>query len=498
MALVSQFHFRAILTALVLLTQTEAFASRPVTLQNQGIYAPKSFLSIPRGGFATVVEATSPSTTSLKMSASSEALDVSGGASGGGTATIPNEVFNLVKNIVGAGVLSLPAGIAAFGNAPSAAIPAVVLISVIGAMSGYCFSLIGRVCSYTGAKSYREAWDKTVGEKTSWIPATACTFMTMAAVLAYSMILADTFKMLAASAGYAITRTNSLLGVTGLVLFPLCLLKNLASLAPFSLLGIIGMGYTTLAMAIRYFGGSYALPAGKFVADVAKEFQPSFGTTGASGVLSPNSFILICMLSTAYMAHFNAPKFFIELKDNTIERYNKVVSTSFGISIAIFAAIAALGFLTFGKNASGLILNNYATNDVLASATRVAVATSIVFSYPLAFSGLRDGFIDLLKIPSDVLTNFRLDKITFALLSVITGLALKVKDLTLVLSLGGAVLGNSLIYVFPALMFRGAVKKMDKPSDGMKKEVKGALGAAGIGVFMGIIGSVMAIKSALA
>jgi hypothetical protein len=29
---------------------------------------------------------------------------------GTGTATIPNEIFNLVKGIVGAGVLSLPAG----------------------------------------------------------------------------------------------------------------------------------------------------------------------------------------------------------------------------------------------------------------------------------------------------------------------------------------------------------------------------------------------------
>ena len=33
-----------------------------------------------------------------------------GKAESGGTATIPNEVFNLVKSIVGAGVLSLPAG----------------------------------------------------------------------------------------------------------------------------------------------------------------------------------------------------------------------------------------------------------------------------------------------------------------------------------------------------------------------------------------------------
>lgn len=41
----------------------------------------------------------------------SEAGDVPrGGDVGEGTATIPNEVFNLVKSIVGAGVLSLPAG----------------------------------------------------------------------------------------------------------------------------------------------------------------------------------------------------------------------------------------------------------------------------------------------------------------------------------------------------------------------------------------------------
>jgi hypothetical protein len=33
-----------------------------------------------------------------------------GATESGGTATIPNEVFNLIKSIVGAGVLSLPAG----------------------------------------------------------------------------------------------------------------------------------------------------------------------------------------------------------------------------------------------------------------------------------------------------------------------------------------------------------------------------------------------------
>lgn len=95
----------------------------------------------------------------------------SSGIQGGGTATIPNEIFNLVKSIVGAGVLSLPAGIAAFGDAPGAILPAVSLIAGIGLVSGYMFSLIGRVCASTGSSTFSEAWSKTVGEKTSWVPA---------------------------------------------------------------------------------------------------------------------------------------------------------------------------------------------------------------------------------------------------------------------------------------------------------------------------------------
>mmetsp|Transcript_10660 Transcript_10660/g.16002 ORF Transcript_10660/g.16002 Transcript_10660/m.16002 type:complete len:495 (-) Transcript_10660:116-1600(-) len=418
------------------------------------------------------------------------------GNNGGGTATIPNEIFNLVKNIVGAGVLSLPAGIASFGNAPSAIIPATALIAVIGAASGYCFSAIGRVCAMENATSYRDAWSKTVGESTSWIPAAICTFKTSSANLAYSMILADTFKALLSTVGVNLSRDVVLVGTTVSVLLPLCLLKNLASLAPFSLLGIVGMAYTTLAMAIRYFGGAYSAAGGKFVADVAPALQPSFGSTGAAGVLDPKAFILISMLSTAYMAHFNAPKFYLELKNNTIERYNKVVSTSFLLSILTFAGIASLGFLTFGANANGLILNNYSNKDTLMAFSRVAVALSIVFSYPLAFVGFRDGVIDLLQIPSEKRTNAKLNQLTVVLLSIVTVLASKVKDLSFLLSFAGATLGNALIYVFPAMMFRAAVKKLgDKATAAQKAEATGIMGIAGMGIGMGFVGAKMAIKS---
>ena len=107
---------------------------------------------------------------SAKKSSLYMASEEAAASTGTGTATIPNEIFNLVKSIVGAGVLSLPAGIAAFGNAPSAVLPAVALICIIGGFSAYGFSLIGRVCSYTGGQSYRGAWSESVGDETSWIP----------------------------------------------------------------------------------------------------------------------------------------------------------------------------------------------------------------------------------------------------------------------------------------------------------------------------------------
>jgi amino acid permease len=156
------------------------------------------------------------------------------------------------------------------------------------------------MCAQTKTDSYSDAWDATVGTKWSPLIALSCLVDCFAGNLSYSMILADTFMSLLAGVGVEVTRTQSLLGVTGVVLLPLCLLKNLSSLAPFSLVGIVGMLYTTLAMVLRYFSGSYQA-GGEFFGAVS---APVFGDLGASSIFSPNSVILLCMLSNAFISHF--------------------------------------------------------------------------------------------------------------------------------------------------------------------------------------------------
>jgi amino acid permease len=360
----------------------------------------------------------------------------------------------------------------------------------MGAIFGYYFQLIGKVCSITESATFRETWEDTMGNN----GATAVSIVNMVKPalgnLAYSMILADTFRSLFATAGFdTITRTESLLLITVVTILPLCLMKNLDSLAPFSIVGTVGICLTTVAMAWRYFDGSYD-PArnGRFVKDLELEMQPLFGTyNGAwtSGVL-----VFCSMVFEAFVAHYNAPRFMAELKQPTMKRYRTVVGLAFGVASLAYVLITVFGFLTFGGNCDGYILNNYSTNDKLATFCRVAIAFSILFTYPIAFIGFRDGILDVLKVPTDQQTSNNINLITVVLLTLITILAAIFTDLGFISAVGGGTLATVIVFVFPALMFRAVVKhpQMQPTTIGLEKEVQFAIGLMAVGILMGGIG----------
>jgi hypothetical protein len=58
-------------------------------------------------------------------------------------------------------------------------------------------------------------------------------------------------------------------------------------------------------------------------------------------------------------------------------------------------------------------------------------------------------------------------------------------------------LGNALIYIFPALMWRGAVRKQPNSTTGQRREVKLAMMSAFAGLGMGIMGATKAVQSIL-
>ncbi len=468
-----------------------------------------------------------------------------------GRATIPEEIFNLVKTIIGAGVLSLPAGIAQMASqsavsdsSPSSGIVisiACLLIAIMGGISAYTFSLIARVCKMTNSDTYADCWKATRGPSLAWTIALISTLNCFAINLSFSMVLADTFRQLLSSffelggkfhpeffAGIAPwnNRSGILIFFTVTSLIPLSCVKNLSSLAPFSLVGILGTVYTGFMIGLRSFDGSYKMPNGRFLADL--ESVPSLsGGDGASllqPLLNPKTLILASMLSTAYIAHFNAPKFYRELKDSDRQpkRFHLgVVASSFAASIVFYCLVASLGYLTFGSETQGMILSNYSTKDVLASLSRLALGVSLITSYPLLFMGLRNGIIDLInqiyplfgrsEKPDTIyqpqqqrkprkqlkLTDRQSDRFTVALVALISFLAVKVTDITFVSSFSGALTGTALIFIFPPLMFRSAlnmeIKRTNRPFTRLQRfERRLCSVIVGLGVFIAGVGARMA------
>lgn len=273
------------------------------------------------------------------------------------------------------------------------------------------------------------------------------------------------------------------------MLLPLCSLKSLSALAPFSLLGLGGTLYTAIFMAIRYMDGSYRA-GGQFFADIA--LKPSFSQRGGYSVASFNAFVLVSMMSTAFVAHYNAPAFMNELKDATVPRFNQVVNGGFLASIALFIFIMSVGFMTFGGSSLGFVLNNYSNKDPLATVARFAIGLALITGFPFTFSALRDGVLDLAQLKDKARDN-AFAPVTIAGLSLLTGLALVLKDVGFVVSISGAMFGCAVMFIIPAIMnianIRMGAKKYGKElTSGNKLEVAGNYGMLLTGVAMAVIG----------
>lgn len=290
------------------------------------------------------------------------------------------------------------------------------------------------------------------------------------------------------------SRTNTILLLSTFVLLPLCSLKSLNALAPFSILGLCGTLFAAVFMVLRLFDKSY-FTGGKYFADIV--LKPAFDQRGGYKLLSSKIFILLSMLSTAFVAHFNAPTFFRELKNPTMARFNKVVFTAFGAAIFFFNLIMGAGFLTFGGNAQGFILNNYSNADILATMSRLGLAIALITSYPFPFSSMRDNIMDIMNKTGEARDKV-FKPITYLSVAVLTALAIVLKDVGFVVSVSGALFGCAVLFMIPMIMNISLIKKNAKNmgkslTGGNKLEIATNVGLIITGIVMAIIGVAVSV-----
>ena len=422
------------------------------------------FLQRVRGGGASPKAGSAPTKPAFASSA------VAGHADAHHGLTIGSLAINIMADLCPHGMLPLAFGMASEGGTGLA--PALTLLLVFGSLSAYTLISIARACEATGEYSFRGIWSRTLHPSTAWIIDTGITFLCFGCCIFYSAFIGDLSAALAQALGapaFLHKRWVCLVALHVFPLMPLCLMKNLSALQYSSIVGVLGILYTTAFVVKRQLDGTYQL-GGRFhslIDAVYRPIKPSHTALEKVFRLGPGAISLMNMACVAFTTHYNGIAYYTELKDRSLPRYASAVGLGFLASFSVFALMMSFGFNTFGQAAQPLLLNNYhRTKDALATGSRLATAFSIICGFPLMFAGLKTGFFSLWR--SSVGGHRRLSvdtqkallsepvtmTVSVMLLAAICGIACKCteEDVGFVIGLIGAVLGTGVVYIIPALL----------------------------------------------
>lgn len=342
--------------------------------------------------------------------------------------------------------------------------------------SKHSFVLIGQACEWTGESDFKGLWSQTLGSETTWIVDGIVATLCFASAVIYAGILGDvSFSLLGGD------RRRNIVLITGLILYPLSLLKNLSALAFTSILGFASILYTVLFATIRAIDGTYKIGSGYFLLkDGRIPYTPSF--IGSSmWKLGFSSLILISNYGLAYVAHYNGPAFYRELRNTCSRRFRTMVRIAYMILIGLYILTMATGYYTFGDSCQGNILNNYHPDDPLALLARMATGLSILFGFPLVAAGAREGFQNVA-----LRFGYNIDHVVLvtAILGSVSAIACTVSDVSLVVGLTGAALGSAICYVCPALIYTKAAAKKGRDGGWNKALIPFGISIATLGVYM--------------
>jgi sodium-coupled neutral amino acid transporter 11 len=207
---------------------------------------------------------------------------------------------------------------------------------------------------------------------------------------------------------------------------------------------------------------------------------------------SPSPLVLVATGCVSLAAHFGACDFYHTIKKATASgTSNQILQNFKKVTVGGFAAVAIVnaitmiaGFLTFGGNSLGIVLNNYSPTDIYATISKLLVGVSVIGAYPIVMNACKSELLTMLGTTKP--TRAKQVQTTTSLLAIVTAIALSLQDAGFVISFVGAVMGSNIIYTFPSLLFLRRGK-------GTKLERNFCRFLVGFGVFSAFIGGITSV-----
>ena len=281
-------------------------------------------------------------------------------------------IINVVKNLTGASILTLPFAVANFSSAKLVILPSTLIVCLAGFLSAYTFARLGSLSIRLGAFTYQGLWKATVSRHHLLVGILLILKLFLTNMIHTIVVWDTSFSLLSPVLGLGETYTDIL--ISTLVLYPLCLLEDLRNLSKVSFLGVLTCIYAVYVCVHHYLDNSYQ----------SSQEVPFY-------VRSPHR--LVSISSSLFIAHYNAPKFSQVVSEHP-HQFRRATYVAYSVVLMLNLLVMASGFLTFRDGATSMILNNYRVDDRLVIWARVCLAVSVITGYPLGFMCLRDSMTD--------------------------------------------------------------------------------------------------------
>ncbi|CAA6672472.1 unnamed protein product [Spirodela intermedia] len=369
-------------------------------------------------------------------------------------ASFTGAVFNLSTNIVGAGIMALPACAKVLG-----VVPVFAMILLVAFLTDAAIELLLRFSRAGKTATYAGVMEDAFGRAGRVLLQVAVAMKIVGVMIIYMIIVGDVLSGKSSNGVHHHGILEEWFGVhwwtgrffvlliTTLVVFlPLTSFKRIDSLKYTSAisvtLAVVFVVITVGIAVVKLLNGSIS---------VARMF-PEIKDLASFW----NLFTVVPVIVTAYICHYNVHTINNELEDSSQMKH--VVQTSLALCSTIYIITSFFGFLLFGDDTLDDVLANFdfdlgipyssLVNDIV----RVSYAIHLVLVFPIVFFALRlnvDGLIFPSARPLSS-NNRRFVLITVTLISLVFLGANFIPNIWTAFQLTGATAAACIGFIFPA------------------------------------------------
>lgn len=385
-------------------------------------------------------------------------------------------------------------------------VTSVTLLTVFGALSLYTARLVTLAMTLTGQNSLVEVWREVMGRRTAWIPLMCSALVCFACCTAIASLYGSLFAAVMPPP-LLLPSSPARAWIVLLAIFPvsiMVMLKDVSAMWFSTMLACLSGLLTAVVMVTRALDGTYAR-GGRFgvpmghgdPADAAGQAQAHLGPGPRhSWRLPRRSLQPVCVMSVAFLMHFNVAKYYRELHHTGRAVHGRGLGLAMAGSMLVVLACFTAEHSTFGWHRSpDMILQSYSAEDTLINVARVMLGIGLMGCFGLVFAGLREALIDFLneQLPNRVAlfetVGFQ-NLFSLALLVAVTISACLEGEDFMASSAARATCGSLMVYVIPCVLFERTTRKymIDSSMSCMQRTAITSIGIFGLALaFLSVI-----------